>query len=174
MKNFVLCALLVLAPLACRAADDVTPLNVKMGLWEQTVAVQSPGMPGMSEEMLAKIPPERRAQVEAAMKGAMNHTMKSCVTADSLKKAQAFQDRPDTSCKRTVVSSSSHSLDFHVECTSGKTKTVGEGHFQSPDQETMKGEINATTTTADGRTIVSKTTISSKWLSSDCGAVQPR
>ncbi len=174
MKKLVLCALLVLSPLACRAADDVTPLNVKIGLWEQTVGMQSPGLSSMSAEMLAKTPPEQRAQVEAAMKKAMNHIVKSCFTADSLKRAQSFQGTADSACKRTIISSSAHSLDFRMECSTTKSKSVGDGHFQSPNQETMRGEINNTTTTPDGRTIVSKTTINSKWVSSDCGTVQPR
>ncbi len=174
VKKLVLCTLLVLAPLACRAADDLTPLNVKIGLWEQTVGMQSPGLSSMSADMLAKVPPEQRAQVEAAMKGAMNHTVKSCFTADSLKRAQAFQGTPDSACKRTIIRSSSRSLDFHMECSTSKSKSAGEAHFESPNPETMRGEINTTTTTPQGRTIVSKTTISSKWLSADCGTVQPR
>ncbi|MGA3026627.1 MAG: DUF3617 domain-containing protein [Bryobacteraceae bacterium] len=176
MRNLTLSVLILLAPLACRAADDVTPLlKVKLGLWEDTVTTQSSGMPGLSEDMLARIPPERRAQMEAAMKGAMApHTFKSCVTSDMLKKAQAFEDRPNSSCKRTITSSSPGSMEFHMECDNGKSKTVGDGHFQAVDSETMKGEINGTTTTPDGRTITSKTTISGRWLSSDCGSVQPK
>ncbi len=175
MKNLIVSALLALAPLVCRAADVTPLLNVKLGLWEDTVTIQSPGMPGMSADMLAKLSPEQRAQVEAAFKGVMApRTFKSCVTADMLKKAQGFDDRPNSSCKRTITSSAPGSMEFHIECNNGKSKTVGDGHFQAADATSMKGEINGTTTTANGRTVTSRTTITGKWLSSDCGSLQPK
>jgi hypothetical protein len=177
VKNLALYALLALAPLACRAADDVTPmLSMKLGLWENTVTIQSPGVPGLSEDMLAKIPPEQRAKMEAAMKGAMGpHTSKNCVTAETLKEARGFGDQPkNSSCKRTITSSSPRSLEFHMECNSGGSKTVTDGHFQVVDSVILKGEMNGTTTTPDGRTMPSKITISGKWLGSDCGSLQPK
>lgn len=176
MKNLTLGALLILAPLVCRAAEDVTPmLNVKLGLWEYAVSTQSGGMPAIPEDALAKMPPERRAQIEAMMKNAMApHTIRTCVTADMVKKGALMEDRPGSSCKRTLKSSSPGSMEFHMECDNGRSKTVADGHFQAIDSENFKGEITGTTTTADGRTNPSKTTISGKWLSSDCGNLQPK
>jgi len=175
VKHLTLGALLVLAPLVC-AAEDVTPmLNVKLGLWEYTVGTQSSGMPAIPEDALAKMPPERRAQMEAMMKSVMApHVVKTCVTADMVKKGALMEDRPGSVCKRTLKSSSSGSMEFHVECDNGRSKTVADGHFEAVDSETFKGEVTGVTTTAEGRAIPSKTTISGKWLSSDCGNLQPK
>lgn len=175
MKHLTLIGLLALAPLAS-FADDMTPLNVKPGLWEDTVATQSSGMPAaIPDDVLAKMPPERRAQIEAMMKGAMApHTVKACVTPDQIKKATIFDDRANSTCKRTITSSSSDAIAFHMECNTGRSKTVADGHFQAVDSENIRGEITGTTTTPDGRTIPSKTTFSGKWLSSDCGNLQPK
>lgn len=174
MKNLTLCALLALAPLAC-LADDATPfLNVKTGLWEDTVSTQTSGMPSIPEDVLAKMPPERRAQIEAMMKNGMAaHTVKSCVTPDMLRKATFYEDRSNA-CTRTVKASSASSVDFHMECNMGHGKTVADGHFAASDAENFKGEVTGVTTTQDGRTIPSKTTITGHWLSSDCGNLQPK
>ena len=173
VKNLTLATLLVVAPLVC-LADDVTPiLNVKLGLWDYTVGTQSSGMPAIPEDTLAKMPPERRAQIEAMMKNAMApHTVRTCVTADMVKKGALMQDRPGSSCKRSIKSSSAGSLEFHMECDNGRSKTVADGRFEAIDSENFKGEITGATTTAEGRTIPSKTTITGKWIGSDCGNVK--
>ena len=173
MKHLTLIGLIALAPLAS-LADDVTPLNVKPGLWEDTVTTQAGGMMGaIPDDVLAKMPPERREQLEKAMKGAMApHTMKACVTPDQIKNGRLYQDRSNNACKQTITSSSSDSITFHIECNSGRSQTVADGHFQAIDSGTVKGEITGTTTMPDGRTIPSKTTFSGKWLSSDCGNVK--
>ena len=175
MKHLTLIGLLALAPLAS-FAEDVTPLNVKPGLWEDTVTTQASGMmAAIPDDVLAKMPPERRAQMEAMMKGAMApHTIKACVTPDQIKNARFYQDRSNNACKQTISSSTSDSIAFHMECNTGRSKTVADGHFQALNTETVKGEITGTTTTAEGRTIPSKTTFNGKWLSSDCGNLQPK
>ena len=58
--------------LTLSAADKLTPLNVKEGLWEITVTHSMTGMPNMPAippDALAKLPPEQRARMEAMMKG---------------------------------------------------------------------------------------------------------
>jgi len=169
MKNMILSALILLAPLACRA-DEVTPLDVKPGLWE--VTVQSSGMPGIPPEALAQMPPEQRARIEAAMN--TPHTSRSCLTSEALKKPLEFGDRPYSYCKRTVTRSSPGAMEFHIECDNGRTKSVGDGHFHTVSPESFKGEVVMNNTTADGRTMTGKVTVSSRWLGSDCGNVKPK
>jgi len=173
LKHLTLIGLLALAPLAS-FADEITPLNVKPGLWEDTVTTQANGMMAtIPDDVLAKMPPERRAQMEAMMKSAMApHTVRTCVTPDQIKNGRFYQDRANSACQRTITSSTSDSIAFHMECNTGRSKTVADGHFQAVDSGTLKGEITGTTTTAEGRTIPSKTTFSGKWLSSDCGNVK--
>ena len=175
MKNLTLSVLILLAPLACRAADEITPLDVKPGLWESTVTIQSSGMPGIPEETLAKLPPEQRARMEAAMKGmGGTHTARSCLTGETLRKPLAFGDSANSSCKRTIVSSSSGAMEFHVECSNDRMKSSGDGRVQAVSAESLKGETVMNSTMEGGRTTTTKVLFSSRWLGSDCGSVKPR
>jgi hypothetical protein len=172
MKNLTLLALILIAPLACRAADDFTPLNVKPGLWESTVTTNSNA--ALSEEVLAKIPPEQRARMEAAMKDAPPQTFKSCVTSDSLKKSMGFGDSGSSFCKRTLVNSSSNSAEYHIECSHGAMQSSGDGHLQALSSESLKGESAMKTTMPGGRTTTMNVTFTSRWLGADCGSVKPK
>jgi len=172
MKNLILSALILLAPLACRAADEITPLDVKPGLWEATATFQSSGMAAIPPEALARMPPEQRARIEAAMSAP--HTSQYCLTGEALRKPLEFGDRPNSSCKRTITRSSAGAMEFHMECDNGRMKSVGDGHFRADGPESIKGEV-VTNTIMEGRApTTSKVSISSRWLGSDCGSVKPR
>lgn len=174
MKTLTLFAVIALAPLACRAADEITPLNVKTGLWETTFTTQMNGIPGVSDDILAKMPPEQRARMEAAIKGASGpRTTRSCVTPDTMKKGMAFGESSNSSCKRTLVSSSPTSATFHVECSNGRMTNVGDGHVQTTGSDTVKGDVVMKTTMPGGRTTTTNVTFTGHWLGSDCGSVKP-
>jgi hypothetical protein len=151
-------------------------LNVKTGLWQSTVSMQTSGQIPISDADLAKMPPERRQQFEAAMKAALAsaaqpHVVTSCVTAEQLRKGLSFktEDRPE--CKRAVVSSSSSTWEMHEECTgtSPRTATI-RFHARSPKE--VDGKMEMTMTRGD-RTMTSNGTFHGKWLASDCGSVKP-
>jgi len=170
MKTLTFSVLLLLAPLAF-CADDLTPLEAKPGLWESTVTIQTTGMPTLPPEALARMSPEQRARIEATMNAP--HTSQSCMTADSFKKPLAFGDNPNATCKRTITTSGAGGMDFHVECDNPRFKSTGDGHVQALSPESIKGETTMNTI-MQGRTITSKVTINSRWLSSDCGNVKPK
>jgi hypothetical protein len=61
MRNRLLLVPIVLCSMIFWAADNITPLNVKEGLWEVTVTHSMTGMPAMPNippDALAKMPPE--------------------------------------------------------------------------------------------------------------------
>ena len=174
-------AIVLLCPLFSWAAD-IRPVDVKLGLWENTVTTEIAGMsmPGLSEEQLAKIPPEQRAQVEAMLKGrgaAANPrsiTVKACMTRESLNRA--LYDNNDKSCTTKLVSSTSDSQQIHIDCTHGNTKTSGDLNLERVDAEHVKGSMVMKSTgdsSTGGRSVETKMTFSNKWLSSDCGNVKP-
>src|SRR5450759_2339450 len=104
--NFIVIAIVVFS-LTLFAADKITPLNVKEGLWEMTVTHSMTGMPAIPPDTLAKMPPEQRARVEAAMKqsgmgGPTADVHKECVTKEKLEKQSAFSDNRKE-CTRTVL-----------------------------------------------------------------------
>ncbi|MGA2360569.1 MAG: hypothetical protein ABSF66_16325 [Terriglobales bacterium] len=92
MAKFLL-ALVVFSSLTLWAADNITPLNVKEGLWEMTVTHSMSGMPAMPDippDVLAKMPPEQRARMEAMMKGGPSTDVrKECITKEKIEKQPA-------------------------------------------------------------------------------------
>ena len=103
MRNGFLLALIVSCSPTLWAADNITPLNVKEGLWEMTMTHSMTGMPAVPNippDALAKLPPEQRARVEAMMKGGPN-VQKVCITKEKLEKHSAFSNNRGD-CTRTV------------------------------------------------------------------------
>ena len=186
MTKTLLLALTLLAPLASWAQDN-RPVDIKVGLWESTVATEIAGMPAMpampalSEEQLAQMPPAARAQIEARMKAAgggspRTTTAKYCVTREALSRGLAMGGTDAKNCTQKLVSTSTEKQQIHVECTQGNTKTSGDITFERVDAEHVKALalIKGTgDSSTGGRTIDIKATITSKWMAADCGSVKP-
>lgn len=193
MKTTILFAIAVLCPLAALTAQDVKPFDAKPGLWESTTTTEISGMPPMpampqlTPEQLAQIPEAQRKQLEAMMasRGGGSPraiTTKSCVTKESIAKSMAFlnDNNNQANCTRKVVNSSSDKIQIHMECTPDKMNMtmVGDVFIERLDAEHVKGSGNFKTSGTGPnsnapRTMESKTTFSTKWLSSDCGDVKP-
>jgi hypothetical protein len=152
-------------------------LDLKPGLWEITSTGMITGAPPIPPEVLANMPPEKRAQAEAEMQAAMARASqpqvaRSCVTEDQLRRGLNFDDRPNPSCQRTMVSTSSSLLVVHEECA-GNRHMVGDFRFAAINRETMKGDINVVMDNAANTTTM-KRSLQGKWLGSDCGDVKPK
>jgi len=126
---------------------------------------------------LAKMTPEQRTRLEAAMKahmakGAKPTLYKECMTPEKI--ARGFEIDPhgeDASCKRNVVSSSTKELTLHDECNKPERKTVTDVHFEVKDGTQMSGKINIVMTSA-GKTMTVNNTMQGKWLGASCGTVK--
>jgi len=183
MKALTMAGLAVLFLTRCQAADEIRPLDLKLGLWETTTKTEMAGMPAMPtmpaipEETLAKLPPAQRAQIEARMKaaggagGPRTNTVKSCITKESLAHGANFA-QTDSSCTSKVINSSSTKQEIHMECARGQTKMSGDATFERVDAEHVKGTI-AMKAAEGSMPINMKTSFETKWLSSDCGDVKP-
>jgi len=178
----ILWASVMLCPLAM-LAQDIRPVDIKPGLWENTTTSQisglsMPSMPQLTPEQLAKMPPQARAQIEAMQKGSpQTHTMKACITREQL--SRPLFDNGDKSCSYKLTSSSSSSQTIHVECTRGNTKTAGDLTLNRVDSEHLKGDMlmkttgDSSTAGSMGQNMTIKLSFSNKFLSSDCGDVKP-
>ncbi|MGO9231338.1 MAG: DUF3617 domain-containing protein [Bryobacteraceae bacterium] len=158
----------VLLPLIA-VAGDFTPLAVKPGLWESTVTTKMQ----LPESMLANIPADRRAQMEAMMAGRAGQPMvtKSCLTKDSLSRAINFgaADQRRT-CQFNLVSSSATKQQADVECTSDRGKLTGSMTFEALTPES--GRVTMQMSQDGGMKM--NITVNSRYLGSDCGDVKPR
>lgn len=163
MTKNVLAALILAAGVS--RADDVTPLNLKPGLWETTTVQERSGMPSIPPETLARMPPEQRARIEAMSGKAAPTTRQSCRLEKDLK---PFTDENTQSCKQTIVTSTSTKQEVKMECDRG-TGTVT---VEAKDSEHVNGLV-LMHMGANGRTMDMKITITAKWISSSCGDVKP-
>src|SRR5208282_5648055 len=124
--NFL--ALIVFSSPSLWAADSITALDVKEGLWEMTVTHSMSGMPAtpnIPPDVLAKMPPEQRARVEAAMKGGPSTDVrKECITKEKLEKHSAFSNNRGD-CTRTVVNSTGSKLEVKIHCEEKQASTDG-------------------------------------------------
>jgi len=183
MRNYKTLLTLALFPLMATAATD--HVNIRPGLWETTAKTDTSGAPPISAEQkaqmdaaMAKMSPEMRAKIEAAQKSsqanrAAPHVNRSCVTKEDLEKPFAFDSgNDDGKCTKTVVKATSTVQDIHVECALGKHTSKGDVHMEAQSPEAFTGTVDTTVSDTQG-TIKMRTTMSGKWLSSDCGDVKP-
>jgi hypothetical protein len=173
LTRFLL-ALIVFSSLTLWAADKITPLNVKEGLWEVTVTHSMSGMPAtpnISPDALAKMPPEQRARVEAMMKGGPSTDVrKECITKEKLEKHSAFSNNRGD-CTRTVVNSTGSKLEVKFHCEEKQTSSDGTLLVEAIGSDNVKGTMHLVTN-SNGRTMNMDFTISSKYLSPACGDVK--
>jgi hypothetical protein len=156
------------------AADNITPLKVKEGLWEVTVTHSMTGMPGMANippETLAKMPPEQRARIEGMMKGTpTTDVRKDCVTKEKLEKNSAFANNRGE-CTRTVVSSTGSKLEVKFHCEEKQSSSDGTFLMEAIGSDNVKGTMHMTST-GSGHNMTMDFTISSKYLGPACGDVK--
>lgn len=167
-------ALTSLAVTAWVQAAELAKPNIKPGLWEVTTNPHISGEMPIPEDQLAKMTPEQRARLEAAMKAhqAKPRVYKECMTPAKI--ARGFDiDRSgeDSSCKRNVVSSSASELTLHDECSKPDRKTSMDVHFEVKGGTQMSGKINVVMTSA-GKTMTVNSTVQGKWLGANCGTVK--
>ena len=178
MRTKLFFALIVFSLPALWAADKITPLNVKEGLWEVTMTHSMTGMPAMPAippDALAKMPPEQRARVEAAMKqsgmgGPKTDVRKDCITKDKLEKQTAFNDNRGE-CTRTVVNSTGSKLEIKLHCEDKQTSTDGTLLLEALSSDNVKGSMHSVTN-SNGRTMNMDFTFSSSYLGPACGDVK--
>jgi hypothetical protein len=170
-------AFTALAVTALVQAADFTRPDIKPGLWEVTNSPQISGEMPIPEDQLAKLTPEQRSRLQAAMqanlaKGNKPRVYKECMTPEKI--ARGFEIGPqadDSSCKRNVISSTAKELTLHDECSKADRKTVTDVHFEVKGGTQMSGKIHVVMNSG-GRTMTVNSTLQGKWLSANCGTVK--
>ena len=156
--------LLCFASLAsAQSTPPLTPPPIKMGLWQSSVTVNMSGMPNMPQ----------------GAGGTMTHVNQSCMTPDSWKDAfrnmQQRRQQMAPNCTSTSLSQDAHQLTMDMSCTTeqGMSTTM---HIQMflDSESAMHGNVTSKISgPAFPQGIVANSTISSKFLNSDCGDVKP-
>jgi hypothetical protein len=172
MRNHLFVGLFVFCSLALFAGDNITPLNLREGLWEVTTTHSMsgvPAMPNIPPDALAKMPPEQRAKIEAMMSGRPD-VRKECVTKEKLAKNLMFsKDRGD--CSRTVVNSTGSKLEVKIHCEEKQATSDGTLVLEALTTDGVKGTMHMVTN-SDGHNMNMDLTFSSKYLGPACGDVK--
>ena len=131
-------------------------------------------MPPSLRILLAKMAPEQRAKMEAAMKaraaqGAKTTTRRTCLTKQELNKPFAFGDDNDKSCKSTLISSSRSKQEAHLECANEKRS--GDVHIEALNPENVKGSIQMAAT-GGGSAMNVNVGFTAKWIGSSCAELK--
>ena len=169
MRNLLI--LLTVGALTPCALGQYQPLKVKTGQWQTTSTVNSGGTFAMPSDYMAKLTPEQRTQVEAAMKEmskpkTTTRTNQDCLTQDQLNRGTPF--KPDNKeCTQKVLSSTSNKLSVEQDCMEHSMSTKTLMSFEAEDPELVKG-TGTVTVTSEGHTFTSNISFTSKWLSSSC------
>lgn len=161
--------ILILAAGTSFAADGLTPLDVKNGLWETTTTTEHSGMPTLSADQLAKMPPDVRARVQG-MTAPRTETKQSCMTREDVTK---FGQNQDKSCKLTVVTSTGSKQELQFDCDTAQNKSTGTMKIEALDSTHVNSVITIKMNAQNGRNMDMKITNSAKWLGTDCGNVKP-
>ncbi|HEY3783652.1 MAG TPA: DUF3617 domain-containing protein [Steroidobacteraceae bacterium] len=168
----LVCALITVL---AEAADLVKP-DIKPGLWEVTTHPQISGQMPIPEDQLAKMTPEQRARMEAAMQSGMTNAVKprvykECMTAEKIAKGFDTGAHDDASCKKNVIASSRSELHLREDCSRPDGKTTVDVHFQISGGTQMTGTINAVMSSGS-RTMTMNSKVQGKWLGASCGSVK--
>ncbi|MBV8630835.1 MAG: DUF3617 domain-containing protein [Silvibacterium sp.] len=167
----LLLALCCLAGALARAQDMPSTPPIKMGLWESTVTSTMSGI---------TIPPEVAERLKAMgrqVPGSTPHTVvtQGCMTPDEWTKTLERMNDKQSNCTYSNRTVTAQKISFDLSCASERGG-VFTGHFEmniDDDQHShgsahMKGEAGP-----NGQAMTIDTTISTRFLSSDCGAVKP-
>lgn len=158
------------------AAGGITPLHVKTGLWETSMTHSTSGQVSLPPEAIARLTPEQRAKLEAAMGAMASHAPKAdtsqhCLTQEELTKDPFTGKGQDKKwkCDETMIKSTGSELDLHEVCGEGTSKMDAHISIQALDSEHTKGTIQSDVTMG-GRTMHQNMNFTSKWVGASCPA----
>ncbi len=145
---------------------------MKTGLWEiqtQFGDQKSDPMAKMREAM-AKMPAEKRKQMEAMMQGmgvaAGSKGIKICVDETEAKQGDFLHRNENAKCQSKVVTKNAKNVVTEFNCEDG---TKGRAEYEFPNTDEFKGVTKVTN--AKGKTTEIKH--QAKFLAKDCGNIKP-
>ncbi len=167
--QFVLLAALMLAAPILAATASATELNARLGAWEMTTQLHMDG-PVLSPEMLAQLPPQARAQVEAALGGAQKpHTNRTCMTPEKLKRGFNLNQGHENQCDQQVVSSGATLMEIRGTCQEHDGTLTMHARIALITPEQMEGHFDMDRPNAAEGPKHMTGEITGHWVAADCG-----
>ncbi len=164
-------AVLVCAASLFAASASAKPLDVKVGLWEITLTTQ---MSGELPFDTSKLSPEQQAQLRAMLQaqGNRTHTYKSCLTRKQLEEDPAAEPpEAGEKCTTKIVTQTSKHWSGTRVCTGNGRRREFDIDMRALSRERAQGTVKVVLSRG-GHTTRVNDTMSSRWLSSNCGSVK--
>lgn len=172
MKIKILLPFLLLGAVGALQAEGSK--DIKPGLWEirHKTAVDGQQLPDMNE-MLAKVPPEMRGQVQAMMAkngaGMTDKGVTICITPEQAVK-QEYGTDPASKCQVTDIRQDGNVTHMKMQCSDPK----GEGETTVTRQSREAwSSVSRMTMDENGTPHTMNSESTARWLAADCGAVKP-
>ena len=147
-------------------------LDVKFGLWENTIVTNLGGAPPVDT---SKMTPEQAAKMTAAMQGMMGErsvTEKSCVKKEDLAKDSFMMPQGSgMTCTRTITTNTKTTYVADVSCK-GEREMTGQVNIEAAAGGTAFTGSMKMATSAQGSTMNVTMKLSGKYLGADCGTVK--
>jgi hypothetical protein len=177
-------AALAALPLAAHAQMA----HMAPGLWEQTMSMKSsnPEMEARmaeSQQRMASLPPEQRAMIEAQMKahgvqmsggpgGPGGTTIRICVSKEMSEREPT--PPKESRCEHQQMERTGSTVKYKFSCAGrdGQPPTTGEGTFTMTGPNSYSG-TSTMNTMVQGKPTQMSSTMTGKWLGSDCGDIKP-
>jgi hypothetical protein len=160
--------LLLIASVSAPAAGE--KLVLKLGLWEVASSTETRGMPPLPKEILDKLSPQQRKEMEADLRaeqtqGPDEDTDHECITQRDLDRP--FEMSNAKECTHTIITSTRTSQEVHIVCTGG---IPGSGSLKvsAPTPEKLSGMMDLKLG-AGAEAMTIRAQLQGKWLSTDCG-----
>lgn len=151
--------------LAFASGAQAQSFNAKPGAWEMTTSMTGAVIP---PEVLAKMPPERRAMIEQKMAdGHGGQSRKSCIRKEDLDQDRFMQSN-DSNCTVKTVSRTPTRLVMATTCT-GERASSGTMTFEARTPESVVGSIDQDR----GNGSKFHIGIVGRWLGSNCDDIAP-
>jgi hypothetical protein len=145
-------------------------LNTKTGAWEMTTTTVRTGSM-IPADVLAKMPPEQRAKMEATMKAreGQNKTRvrQHCVKQADLDQNRMLESDDDAKCSRKIISSSSSKLVLERHCPAPHASKV-HMTMESASPDKIVASIDVT----QGTTGKVHMDIKGRWLGASCAGIK--
>ena len=160
----------VVVAMSTSLSTHAETLNAKPGTWEMSVTTLTTGNP-IPADVLAKMPPEERAQVEAAMKARSGkpdtQVFKSCVTQKDLDQNSMIKSEGDSKCSKKVATQSATKIVIDQVCPAPLAST-GKATIEARTPERIVSVID----TAQGTGGKIHVDIKGRWLGASCEGIE--
>jgi len=168
---------------AAAQAQSMTNAPIKPGLWETNVTSNMQmQLPSEIQARLNAMTPQQQAMMKANMPAGMGgsapmtNTTRSCSTGQSVQDLLNQAQQKGSQCKLTNQTQTATGMSFDISCTMQEGTATGHSSFTMVDSDHVNGTTHMTANmNENGRpmSMAIDSTISSKYLGSDCGEVKP-